>query len=88
MFTCVSNLQTVYVMQETSQPQPFGFTIYNSSMFWADWQRKQILQADTRGEHQTTLVSNIANVMDITVFHNHRPNGGLSRIPSCDWWLL
>jgi len=55
-----------------SHPRPFGFTIYNDNMYWADWLTKKIIMSDRNGENQVTLQSNLGNVMDITVFHRYR----------------
>lgn len=56
-----------------NHPRPFGFTIYEDSMYWADWLTKEIIKSDRDGENQVTLQSNLGNVMDITVFHRNRP---------------
>ncbi|KAL4225514.1 Low-density lipoprotein receptor-related protein 4 [Mactra antiquata] len=57
-----------------SDPRPFGFTIFEDSMYWADWLTKKIIRSDKDGNNQITLQSNMVNVMDLTVFHRKRPD--------------
>ncbi|WAR04037.1 LRP4-like protein [Mya arenaria] len=79
----------VYSMTSMVHPQPFGFTIYKESLYWADWLHKKIIRAGRDGQGQVTLQGNMGNVMDITVFHRQRrlvqsecqvDNGGCSHL--------
>ena len=60
-----------------SDPRPFGFTVYGNRMYWADWLTKKIMTSDRSGNSQSTLQSNMGNVMDLTVFHRNRPDSKL-----------
>lgn len=64
------NRKVVFTM---SDPRPFGFTIFEDSLYWADWLTKKIMTSDRHGSNQVTLQSNMGNVMDLTVFHRKRP---------------
>lgn len=64
----------IQVVFRMSDPRPFGFTVYENSIYWADWLTKKIMTSDRHGDHQVTLQSNMGNVMDLTVFHRGRPN--------------
>uniref|UniRef100_A0A8C3Y834 LDL receptor related protein 4 n=1 Tax=Catharus ustulatus TaxID=91951 RepID=A0A8C3Y834_CATUS len=68
-------------------PHPFGLTLYGERIYWTDWQAKSIQSADRRtGQFRETLQDNLENLMDIHVFHRHRPpacevnNGGCSHL--------
>uniref|UniRef100_A0A8D0BEN1 Low-density lipoprotein receptor-related protein 4 n=1 Tax=Salvator merianae TaxID=96440 RepID=A0A8D0BEN1_SALMN len=71
-------------------PHPFGLTVYGSRIYWTDWQAKSIQSADKRtGQDRETLQDNLEHLMDIHVFHRHRPivhtactdnNGGCSHL--------
>lgn len=57
-------------------PHPFGLTLYGERIYWTDWQAKSIQSADRRtGQARETLQDNLENLMDIHVFHRHRPPG-------------
>uniref|UniRef100_T1KEV8 EGF-like domain-containing protein n=1 Tax=Tetranychus urticae TaxID=32264 RepID=T1KEV8_TETUR len=54
---------------------PFGLTIYDRYLYWTDWELKTIQKTDKmRGEDSKVLLKGLDNLMDIQVFHSHRPN--------------
>uniref|UniRef100_A0A670J4S2 Low-density lipoprotein receptor-related protein 4 n=1 Tax=Podarcis muralis TaxID=64176 RepID=A0A670J4S2_PODMU len=78
------------VLIGSNLPHPFGLTLYGARLYWTDWQAKSIQSADKRtGQNRETLQDNLENLMDIHVFHRHRPtvhtactvnNGGCSHL--------
>uniref|UniRef100_A0A8B9C424 Low-density lipoprotein receptor-related protein 4 n=1 Tax=Anser brachyrhynchus TaxID=132585 RepID=A0A8B9C424_9AVES len=78
------------VLIGSNLPHPFGLTLYGERIYWTDWQAKSIQSADRRtGQARETLQDNLENLMDIHVFHRHRPqvhtpcevnNGGCSHL--------
>uniref|UniRef100_A0A8D2LQ87 LDL receptor related protein 4 n=1 Tax=Varanus komodoensis TaxID=61221 RepID=A0A8D2LQ87_VARKO len=78
------------VLIGSNLPHPFGLTLYGPRIYWTDWQAKSIQSADKRtGQDRETLQDNLENLMDIHVFHRHRPpvhtpckvnNGGCSHL--------
>lgn len=78
------------VLIESNLPHPFGLTLYGERIYWTDWQAKSIQSAEKRtGQARETLQHNLENLMDIHVFHRHRPtvrtacgvnNGGCSHL--------
>jgi len=64
------------VLIGSNLPHPFGLTLYGERIYWTDWQAKSIQSADRRtGQARETLQDNLENLMDIHVFHRHRPPG-------------
>lgn len=64
------------VLIGSNLPHPFGLTLYGERIYWTDWQAKSIQSADRRtGQARETLQDNLENLMDIHVFHRHRPQG-------------
>lgn len=64
------------VLIGSNLPHPFGLTVYGGQIYWTDWQAKSIQSADKRtGQDRETLQDNLENLMDIHVFHRHRPPG-------------
>ncbi|KAH0620749.1 hypothetical protein JD844_021479 [Phrynosoma platyrhinos] len=64
------------VLIGSNLPHPFGLTLYGTRIYWTDWQAKNIQSADKRtGLDRETLQDNLENLMDIHVFHRHRPPG-------------
>ncbi|XP_034970960.2 low-density lipoprotein receptor-related protein 4 isoform X1 [Zootoca vivipara] len=78
------------VLIGSNLPHPFGLTLYGARLYWTDWQAKSIQSADkSTGQNRETLQDNLENLMDIHVFHRHRPsvhtaclvnNGGCSHL--------
>uniref|UniRef100_A0A674I2P4 LDL receptor related protein 4 n=1 Tax=Terrapene triunguis TaxID=2587831 RepID=A0A674I2P4_9SAUR len=70
------------VLIGSNLPHPFGLTLYGERIYWTDWQAKSIQSADRRtGQARETLQDNLENLMDIHVFHRHRPTGTESASP-------
>ncbi|XP_053206741.1 low-density lipoprotein receptor-related protein 4-like [Panonychus citri] len=54
---------------------PFGLAIHDRYLYWTDWELKTIQKTDKmRGEDSKILLKGLDNLMDIQVFHSHRPN--------------
>ncbi|XP_042878926.1 low-density lipoprotein receptor-related protein 6-like [Penaeus japonicus] len=59
-----------------SLPQPYGLTLYEDYVYWADWKTGTIERANkTNGENRTRIQGQLDFVMDILVFHSSRQSG-------------
>ncbi|XP_050692314.1 low-density lipoprotein receptor-related protein 6-like [Eriocheir sinensis] len=57
-------------------PQPYGLTLYEDYVYWADWKTGTIERANkARGENRTRIQSQLDFIMDILVFHSSRQSG-------------
>ncbi|KAK3878186.1 hypothetical protein Pcinc_017158 [Petrolisthes cinctipes] len=57
-------------------PQPYGLTLYEDYVYWADWKTGTIERANkTRGENRTRIQSQLDYITDILIFHSSRQSG-------------
>ncbi|KAL3841911.1 hypothetical protein ACJMK2_020000 [Sinanodonta woodiana] len=57
-------------------PNPMAITQYQDFLFWADWKTRTIERANkTSGANRTQIQDNVAEVMDLLVFHQSRQSG-------------
>ncbi|KAK7073342.1 Low-density lipoprotein receptor-related protein 6 [Halocaridina rubra] len=57
-------------------PQPYGLTLYEDFVYWADWETGTIERANkTNGENKTRIQGQLDFIMDILVFHSSRQSG-------------
>ena len=57
-------------------PQPYGLTLYEDFVYWADWTTKTIERANkNNGQNRTRIQGQLNYIMDILVFHSSRQAG-------------
>ncbi|KAG7162923.1 Low-density lipoprotein receptor-related protein 6-like 3 [Homarus americanus] len=57
-------------------PQPYGLTLYEDYVYWADWKTGTIERANkSKGENRTRIQNHLDYIMDILVFHSSRQSG-------------
>nr|XP_045620165.1 low-density lipoprotein receptor-related protein 6-like [Procambarus clarkii] len=57
-------------------PQPYGLTLYEDYVYWADWKTGTIERANkSKGENRTRIQGQLDFIMDILVFHSSRQSG-------------
>lgn len=71
-------------------PHPFGLVVYQSKVYWTDWDTKSIHRADKdTGNNAIVVRSDINGLMDVRMFHRDRlivanpcakDNGGCSHL--------
>jgi len=55
---------------------PFGVAVDESRLYWTDWKSHRIESVNKfDGSDRQIHRSNLADLMDIHVFHRHRPKG-------------
>ncbi|GFS19120.1 low-density lipoprotein receptor-related protein 4 [Elysia marginata] len=60
---------------------PFGVTVFESTVYWTDWDTGSIHYADkVTGLSQGHLDLNFGHILDLKIFHRHRTAGELTRI--------
>lgn len=71
-------------------PHPFGLALYDSQIFWSDWDTTAIHSTDKlNGKRRTIVRSGLDDLMDVRVYHSNRQmvpslcrshNGGCSHL--------
>ena len=60
---------------------PYGITVYNSFVYWTDWQQKSVERADKlSGGHRQVIAENIDYLMEIKMVTPSRETGELAAI--------
>lgn len=55
---------------------PYGITVYNSYVYWTDWQQKSVERADKlSGGHRQVIADNIDYLMEIKMVTPSRETG-------------
>ncbi|XP_064097645.1 low-density lipoprotein receptor-related protein 6-like [Macrobrachium nipponense] len=57
-------------------PQPYGLTLYEDYVYWADWKTGTIERAiKSNGENKTRIQGQLHYIMDILIYHSSRQSG-------------
>ena len=64
------------VLISTDMPHPFGVAVHENHVYWTDWMSHSIETANKfDGSDRRIVRANLWDLMDIHVFHRHRPKG-------------
>nr|CAD7429648.1 unnamed protein product [Timema monikensis] len=85
-----NKLESFFCILGSELPHPFGLAVFESKIYWTDWDTSSIHTADKlTGKDRTVLRSGVSGLMDVRVFHRGRQpvqsmcrsqNGGCSHL--------